>query len=184
MSETALDGAIRIKEVSHLGMISLRGDFSDSAFSDAIRESTGATIPETRRMTRNGDNALLWMSPDELLAVVDDAKVDQIAGQLTTKLSKTHSLCVNVSDARAVYHLSGTGWREVLAKGAPVDLRSEAFGPGDVRRTRLGQVAAAFWCEEAESAHLICFRSVAEFVFDWLKLAAAPGTLPDFLTNE
>ena len=86
-----------------------------------------------------------------------------------------------MSDARAVFRLDGPGAREVLAKGAPVDLAPAAFGPGDFRRTRLGQVAAAFWMPEPEVFDLMCFRSVAGFVADWLATAARPGSLPGFL---
>jgi sarcosine oxidase subunit gamma len=88
-----------------------------------------------------------------------------------------------MSCARAAIDLVGPGWREVLAKGSPIDLAPGRFEPGDFRRTRLGQVAVAIWASEAETAHLVCFRSVAGFVFDWLRTAAAPGSLPGLWTR-
>ena len=72
----------------------------------------------------------------------------------------------------------------MLAKGAPADLSRAAFGPGDFRRTRLGQIAAAFWQVEGagtETFELICFRSVAAHAFYWLGAAARKGSLPGFL---
>ncbi|MHA1127411.1 MAG: sarcosine oxidase subunit gamma, partial [Alphaproteobacteria bacterium] len=73
------------------------------------------------------------------------------------------------------------GAREVLAKGAPVDLSPEAFGTGDLRRSRIGQLAAAFWMTGDESFELVCFRSVGAFMFDWLSNAAREGSLPEYL---
>ena len=90
-------------------------------------------------------------------------------------------MAVNVSDARAVFLIEGQGAREVLAKGAPVDLSPEAFGVDDLRRSRIGQLAAAFWMTEDEVFELVCFRSVGAFMFDWLSNAAREGSLPEYL---
>ena len=79
-------------------------------------------------------------------------------------------------NARAMVRLSGKGAREVLAKLSPVDLAPGSFGPGDFRRTRVAQVAAAFWMEADESFRIVCFRSVAEYLFGVLKVAAQPGS--------
>lgn len=87
-----------------------------------------------------------------------------------------HHLSADVSDVRSLFRIEGRGAREVLAKGAPVDLAIDKFGPGDFRRTRLGQVAVAFWMTGDDAFSLVCFRSVEEFVGRWLQLAARPGS--------
>jgi hypothetical protein len=61
--------------------------------------------------------------------------------------------------------------REALAKLCPVDLAPGVFEAGEMRRTRLAQVPAAFWWEE-DGFTLVCFRSVAQYAFDVLKGAA------------
>ena len=165
-----------------VGMISLRGDLASEGFSQAVKDVMGVQIPEVRKTT-GGERALVWMSPDELLALVPYSEAPAYAARLSDRLGTAHSLVADVSDARAFFSLTGAGWREVLAKGAPVDLRLEAFGPGDVRRTRIGQVAAALWCSRSDRADMVCFRSVGDFMFDWLCTAAEPGTLPGVLTS-
>ncbi len=102
--------------------------------------------------------------------------------RLQAALSGTHHLAENVSDARALIALSGPDARvrEVLAKLAPVDLHPAHFKPGDIRRTRLAQVAGAFWMAEAGQANVICFRSVAQYVFDLLSAAADPAASVDY----
>ncbi|MEM7441658.1 MAG: sarcosine oxidase subunit gamma family protein, partial [Pseudomonadota bacterium] len=87
-----------------------------------------------------------------------------------------HALAVNVSDARAIFQVSGPIAREVLAKLAPVDFSREAFRPGQFRRSRLAQVPAAIWADDEDIFRIICFRSVAEYVFNLLKVAAQPGS--------
>ena len=70
--------------------------------------------------------------------------------------------------------VSGDGAREVLGKLCPVDLSAEAFVPGQFRRTRMAQVAAAFWLDQDGSFHIVCFRSVADYMFSLLSTAAQP----------
>lgn len=69
----------------------------------------------------------------------------------------------------------GTDVRETLAKLSPADLHPDSLLPGRLRRTRLAQVPAAFWLDEAGVAHVIAFRSVSEYVFGLLKTAASTG---------
>jgi sarcosine oxidase, subunit gamma len=61
---------------------------------------------------------------------------------------------------------------EVLMKLAPVDLA--AMVPGELRRTRVAQVAAAFWAADGGYT-VVCFRSVAGYVMGLLTHAAQPG---------
>jgi sarcosine oxidase subunit gamma len=89
---------------------------------------------------------------------------------------------VEVSDARAVFDVIGPHVREVLAKLAPVDLAPGVFEPGEMRRTRLAQVAAAFWMTGPDSFRVIAFQSVAQYVEDLLKTAAKPGTQVGYFT--
>ncbi len=50
-----------------------------------------------------------------------------------------------------------------------------AFEPGAFRRTRLAQIAAAIWLTGPETAHVLCFRSVARYAFDVLAAGAREG---------
>jgi sarcosine oxidase subunit gamma len=175
--------AIAIKEAGLQGMVTLRGDFSDPAMREAAEAAAGVAAPETRKVVRSGDRALAWMAPDELLLLLPYAEADAAAAAFEAKLEGRPGMAVTVSDARALFRLTGEGAREVIAKGAPVDLSRAAFGPGDLRRSHLGQLAAAFWqvSESPEVFEVICFRSVAGYVFDWLVDSAEAETLPGVL---
>ena len=116
------------------------------------------------------------MSPDELLIMCGYSEVSAALGKITKALGKSHALAANVSDARAVFEVSGPHARDVLAKLAPVDLAPDVFTHGMFRRTRMAQVPAAFWLREADTFQIICFRSVGQYMFDLLKVAAQPGS--------
>ena len=150
-----------VERLSGQGMITVRCDFA---------KLKGFAVPDVRKV----NNGIVWMSPDELLVTVPKSDVPATIEKLEKALKGQHHLIVDVSDARAMFKLSGPNAREILAKGAPVDLSPDAFKPGDIRRTRIGQVAAAFWMVDADTFHIVCFTSVAGYLEEWLRHAARP----------
>lgn len=173
-----------VSALPQAGMITLRGDLADAAFGAAVEAAAGCALPGQRGITLDGDRALAWMSPDELLLMVPLGDVPAALATLSERLAGSHYMATDVSDARARFRVSGPGARAVIAKGAPVDMSTVAFPAGQIRRSRLGQVAAAFWVatEAGDAIDLVCFRSVADYVEDWLNTAARAGSIPDILS--
>ncbi|SEM00482.1 sarcosine oxidase subunit gamma [Roseovarius tolerans] len=169
------EGLATIEDAGLTGMITLRGDLSSKEVKAAVQNAVGLDIPAQRQALSGQGTAVLWMSPDELLLMCPYAEVAQIIAALEGALKGQHFLVANVSDARTFLHVSGPGARETVAKLCPVDLSEAAFTPGMFRRTRMAQVPAAFWLDEAGTFHLICFRSVADYAFNLLKTSALPG---------
>ena len=175
---SALNGATAggfasVREIGPLGMISLRAKPDVAGLAAAITAATGAALPAQRRIETAGGNACAWMSPDEYLLIVP---YDQVAGALATladTLAGQHHLAVDVSDARAVFRLEGDAADQALMKLAPADL--SALAAGEVRRTRLAQVAGAFWAAEGGYT-LVCFRSVAGYVMGLLSHSVKSGS--------
>lgn len=169
------DGIAHVQELGLCGMITLRGDLGDKKLIKAVKGIAGA-MPGQRAITMKEDNAAAWMSPDELLLMVPHDEAQTSIETLNNALKGSHFLCVNVSDARAVFEVSGPHARDVMAKLAPVDLAKDAFQMGQFRRSRLAQVPAAFWMNEQDAFTIVCFRSVAQYMFDLLSVAAQPGS--------
>jgi sarcosine oxidase subunit gamma len=169
-------GIAQISEMGAVGMITLRGDLADKALQKAAVAAAGVNMPDRRMCLTEGAGGMAWMSPDEVLIMCAYADAHARLADLQAKLSKIHALAVNVSDARAVFEVRGAYAREVMAKLAPVDLAPAAFTPGMFRRTRIAQVPAAFWMPEADVFRVVCFRSVAQYMFDVLCVAAQPGS--------
>ncbi len=169
---------VTVSSPKPVGMITIRMDFAAPGAHAILLAATGIVMPGPGRVTFLGERALAWMSPDEAMLFLPLGEVVATVRTLSETFADLHHLVVDVSDARHIFRLRGAGAREVLAKGAPVDLSPAAFRPGDFRRTRLGQIAAAFWLREDGAFDVMCFRSVAEFVGLWLETAARPGSLP------
>ena len=83
-----------------------------------------------------------------------------------------HHLCSNMSDSRVCFRISGQGWREVLAKGTPIDLHPDIFPVGTFRRTRIANAAVAIWANTDDQVYIFSMRSVGSFVLDWLRNAS------------
>ncbi|MFY9212912.1 MAG: sarcosine oxidase subunit gamma family protein [Aestuariivita sp.] len=176
LNHARCQGIADISEIGPQGMITLRGDLSSAKLKAATKAATGLTLPGTNRLNANDTGAICWMSPDELLLLCPYDEVAKTLDGLHSALAKEHALAVDVSDARAVFAVSGTRAREVMSKLCPVDLSPQAFTPGMLRRTRMAQVPAALWMRDEESFQIICFRSVAQYVFDLLSVAAQDGS--------
>jgi sarcosine oxidase subunit gamma len=166
-------GLVEVREMGLQGMVSLRADLSKAV--GAVKTVTGAEMPGIRAVSAGEGCTVAWMSPDELLILCDHAAADGLVAELGAALKGQHHLAVNVSDARAMFSLKGDAGalRDVLAKVTPADMA--ALRPGEMRRTRLQQVPAAIWFDAGTEARVVCFRSVARYVFDLLALSAQEG---------
>jgi len=166
------EGFATVEEGGLRGMITLRGDLGLASVKKAVKEVTGAEVPGTRQVTNSDTATVLWMSPDELLILTARSQAAELAAALAKALRRSHALVVDVSDARQVFRVTGPAADEVMAKLSPVDF--PRFPVGEVRRTRLAQVPAAFWRVE-EGFEVVVFRSVARYAFDVLATAARAG---------
>lgn len=167
----SFDGFASIREIGPMGMITLRCDLAEKPLAAALKK-LGLSLPAARRIVQKEGRSVGWMSPDELLIILPYAEVADALETLRNALAKTHFLAADVSDARAVFRIEGEKADQVLAKLCPVDLAR--LEPGELRRTRAAQVAAAFWAEEGGYT-LVSFRSVAGYVMGILALSATKG---------
>ena len=172
LNGASFQGFASIREIGPLGMITLRAK-GVKALDKAVKAVTGTKLPAQRRIEVNGDRACGWMSPDEYLLIVPYAEVRDALASLAKSLAGEHHLAVDVSDARAVFRVEGDKAGQVLAKLSPVDFT--ALEPGELRRTRAAQVAAAMWAQDGGFT-LVCFRSVAGYVMGLLTHSAQPGS--------
>ena len=169
-------GIAEIGTVAGQGMIALRGDKDAAAVLKEAADRLGVAMPGPLEGRFKGEAGLLWMSPDELLALCPAADLAGHLDALGAAMAGHHAMALDVSDIRVRFTVSGPLAREVLAKICPLDMSPEGFTPGMVRRTKLGQVAGAIWLGKDGVFHVICFRSVGDYVHDLLRIAAQPGS--------
>jgi len=165
-------GFATVAETGLRGMITLKGDLADAKLQAAVKKCTGVAVPDQRKITASAERRVAWMAPDELLITLPYAEVSKALAELTSALAGSHHLAVDVSDARAIFSIEGANAAEVLAKFCPVDIA--ALADGEIRRSRFAQVRAAVW-RKGTGFELICFRSVADYVFKVLQAGARPG---------
>lgn len=171
-------GIASVSEAPRRGMITLRAAH-DTDLADLL-DATGLGLPARRRIESYAAGQVGWMSPDELLILAAPGAVPGLLDDLAARLAQRHHLVADVSDARAMLRVDGPGAAQVLAKLCPVDLLDGRFAQVELRRTHLAQIPAAFW-RDGDGFTVICFRSVALYAFEALRVAARPGTAIDAL---
>ncbi|MGP3696349.1 sarcosine oxidase subunit gamma [Rhodobacter sp. NSM] len=173
LGNASFEGFATIRELGPTGMVTLRAKHDLPVLPEALQKVLGVGLPGQRRILSAGNVRVGWMSPDELLILMPYAEVAGKVAALTEALGGAHALVVDVSDARCLFAIEGPTAAQVLMKLCPVDMA--ALEADELRRTRLAQVAAAFWAEEG-GFRLVAFRSVAAYVMGLLTHSAQPGS--------
>lgn len=176
--DDAANLSIAIEEISDRGMIDLRGEADATNFRQAAKAVLGVDLPlKPRSAASNGDVTILWLSIDQWLICCPRDKTTGLVSRLRQKLGAIHSLCVDVSDARAVIRLQGDNAREVLMKGSSVDFTLPEYRAGMVRRLMFAEIAALVHIASDEpcTVDLYVFRSFADYTWKWIKATAKPA---------
>ncbi len=166
-------GFATVRDAGPVGMITLRCAHDAAALPAAVKAAVGQAMPGPRQIVTDGAWGAGWMSPDELLLICPRDQVPVALAALAKALAGVHHLAADVSDARAVFRVEGPRAADVLMKLTPADVARLA--PGELRRSRLAQVAGAFWADGAGFT-VVTFRSVARYAFDILAHAAQKGS--------
>lgn len=173
LGQARYDGFANVQEIGPLGMIALRAKPDVKALAKAIKAAVGCEVPAPRRIVIAADKAAAWMSPDEYLLILPYLETDAAMAAIAKAMGTEHHLAAVVSDARAVFDVTGEKADQVLRKLMPVDF--DSLSEGEIRRTRAAQVAAAFWAVPG-GFRLVSFRSVAGYVMGLLTHSAKPGS--------
>ena len=156
------------------GMAMFRGDLSDSELTSRLADALGIELPGKLRIATGDGVQVAWMSPDELLLLTEGRAAATLSA-LGDALGDMHHLLADVSAMRVEYEVTGPV-RDVLSKGTPTDVSPGAFAVGDFRRSRIGQIQAAFWLTDDRTARIACRRSEAEYLAKWLDAAVSEGS--------
>ena len=169
--------SISIREISERGMIDLRGSTADRKFMTAAKSALGIELPKVPRTSSTfGDVQVLWLSTDQWLVLTGRARASALLADLRKSLGTIHSLAVDVSDMRSIIRLEGDGIRETLMKGSSLDLISDEYKPGAVRRMRFAEIAALLHVVEQNVIDIYVFRSYADYSWEFLVKAARKGS--------
>lgn len=174
------EAGVTLSERPYAGQLILRGDAEDPRFMAAVEEALGLAPPvRPNRVATKGKAAILWLGPDEWLAVTPPGTESKTAARLQAALGKScdeegggplHAAVVDVTESRAVIRLAGENAREVLMKGCGLDLHPKAFTPGHCAQSTLAKAQIILrQVDKAPTYDLHVARSLAEYLWAWLE---------------
>ncbi|MCQ9164458.1 sarcosine oxidase subunit gamma [Arthrobacter sp. STN4] len=113
--------------------------------------------------------SVLWLSPDEFLAVApDDGGRADLVEALTAALGADAGQVVDLSSNRTTFELSGPSAREVLEKSCAADLHPRAFAAGTAITTEVGKIPVLLWKSGPDTFRLFPRASFADYLGRWL----------------
>lgn len=168
---------VRLREVPFLTQITIRAASPEAveAVSGALGVALPSAVGEMSRGERGegGPVSVVWLSPDEWLAVLGDEAETGVASttvveSLNVALGERRGQAVDVSSNRTTLELSGPKARAVLDKTIELDLHPREFPVGRVVSTQMESVAVILWRIAEETWQLMPRASFTEHVVLWL----------------
>ena len=180
LMEAAGGEQVRLREVPFLTQITIRATSPEAV--DAVGSSLGVTLPsgvgevaqgERGEGGQGGAVSVVWLSPDEWLAVLGDeadtgVAITAVVESLNVALGERRGQVVDVSSNRTTLELSGPKARAVLDKTIELDLHPREFPVGRAVSTQMESVAVILWRTADDTWLLMPRASFAEHVVRWL----------------
>ena len=178
---------VRLQEKVLPAAVNLRGDPSDEGFLAAAHQALGAPLPlEPNRVESSERIAVLWLGPNEWLAVTHDDEPTaegRLAERLREALADFHAAVTEVGESLACIRIAGPRAADVIAKGCPLDLHPGVFAAGQCAQSHIAKAAVTLHAvtlhnvSEAGAAagpsyDLYTRRSFSDYLWRWLSDAA------------
>lgn len=179
---------VTLREIPFLTQLGIRA-VAGSPAAAAVEAALGASLPSGHGSTTTGGGySVLWIGPDEFLAVGDEstagldlgpAEAGRLAATLGEPGARTPGAVVDLSANRTTFELSGPGARLVLEKGVSFDLHPRSFRPGQAIVTVLDHVPVLVWKTGEETFRVLPRASFADHVGRWLVDAMREFSAPE-----
>lgn len=168
------DAGVVLSERQAGTQLAIRGDASNADFSSGVAQALGLELPVTPKTAhRKSGRALLWLGPDEWLAVMAMEYDGKLGANLAETLGDVHHTIADVSHSRVVIGLQGPNARDVLMKGTNVDVHPRQFGPDNCVQARLSRCHMLLHqLDDGPSYDIYIHRSFAVYAWNWLSDAA------------
>jgi sarcosine oxidase subunit gamma len=158
-------------DVAFASVIAKRG--KRFALINAVNTAFGIALPDGPRRATRGAITFAGTGPDQWIASAEGSEAAGFAVRLRGRIGPFAAVS-DQSDSRLVLRLSGPHVRDVLAKGAPVDLHPKAFKAGDVAGTLISYIGVQIdMLDDAPTYQLTAPRSMAGSFWSWLSASAA-----------
>ena len=167
---------VRVRERADLSLATvLVRKGQGGALASKVKDSLSLELPTTPARVASGDLAFVATGRGAWLAVREGGGYG-----LAPELARTLDGLASVSDQTdgfAVLRLAGRNVRDVLAKGAHIDLHSDVFQVGAAAVTDASHIGITLWRLPDEGGDPVfevgLFRSYAGSFWSWLEASAA-----------
>lgn len=157
---------VRLETLPAFTRLNFRGGAAAAA---AMGKAFGLALPqEACRAALAGDQAALWLGPDEWLLLALPGQAERLTAAAATALAGLPHSLVEISSRQIALGLSGGHAATVLAGGNPLDFDLRAFPVGMCTRTILGKAEIVLWRTEPDRFHIEVWRSFAPYVRGFL----------------
>ncbi|MFM6848835.1 MAG: sarcosine oxidase subunit gamma [Terrabacter sp.] len=166
--------AVRLREVPFLTQVAIRATPGrDGSLTETLGLDLPTRVGEVSGAADGSGPAVLWLSPDEFLAVGPDEADTGVSPQayaagLAHALGSEPGQVVDVSANRTTLELSGPRALSVLEKSCELDLHPRVFPVGAAVATLLGSTAVILWRTGVETWRVMPRASFATHVVRWL----------------
>lgn len=168
--------AVRLREIPFLTQLAIRAlpaGASGEALGTALGSALPARVGEVAGAADGSGVAVVWLSPDEFLAVGPDEAQSGVspeawAGELAGALGADPGQVVDVSANRTTLELSGPRSRSVLEKSCEIDLHPRVFPVGAAVVTLLESTGVIIWRTGEQTWRVMPRASFATHVVRWL----------------
>lgn len=169
----ASDAGIELRLVADSGFINLRMDARRARAMDAVADILGHGLPVEPNTLAAGTSRSYWLGPDEWLIVTTAVEVRHLVDALEEALAGHHAAVNDLSGGYVRLQLAGDRVRDVLARGATIDLHPREFGPLQCAQTGLAKCAVLIGhLGEPPVMELIVRRSFSDYLLRWLMHSA------------
>jgi sarcosine oxidase subunit gamma len=163
---------LRLAEVPFLAQVDVRAPAKGPA-ADAVGSALGVALPvEPGTSAAGGDVTVLWLGPDEWLAVGPPDTSRDLAARLRDAVGAEPASVVDVSARRTTIAVDGARARDLLAHGCSLDLHPHVFPVGRCAQTLVAHTQVIVVATDT-GFRLMVGSSYAHHLADWLVDAGA-----------
>ena len=156
------NSGVSIERIDDLSIVSLK--VSSKSLDSAI---DGLQLAAPLHAS-GSDPRSLWIGPDRWLIVSSSMSADLLVKRCEETLADALHNAVDNSAGLAVFRLTGTGARNLLAAGCGIDFRDKEFPVGSCCRTRFAQIAAIIAAVAPEQFDMYVDLSYEKYLSNWL----------------
>ena len=158
------NGAVTIHHVSFLAQVDVRVD-------PTLATRAPYPLPTTPNTAREGrTRAALWLGPDEWLVLGPPGAERDMVAELESAFAGHHRSIIDVTSNRVAIEISGSGAKDVMARGCSLDL-GRNWRAGSCAQTLFARAQVILHEREASTGILVR-PSFADYLVDWLLDAA------------